>query len=66
MADPEITGWSLDSIAERDVRMSDDILKLLQNWDNEYNNITVQQPTTSQPSLEEQSIIDRFKKNDWV
>ena len=36
MAGPEYTDWNLDSIVERDIRITDEILDILTQWDREY------------------------------
>ena len=39
MGTANIRDWDLDSIVERDIRVSDEILKTLQKWEDEYNNV---------------------------
>lgn len=65
MASPEILDWNLDSIVERDVRVSDEILKILAKWDNSYTNDTTSLSDES-PSEEQQAMIDEFKKKGWI
>ena len=67
MSSPDITDWNMDSIIERDIRTSDEILKILRTWDDAYNNITTDQVASdSVPSAEQQAMIEEFKKRGWV
>lgn len=67
MSSPDITDWNMDSIIERDIRTSDEILKILRTWDDAYNNIATDQVTSdSVPSAEQQAMIEEFKKKGWV
>ncbi len=65
MASSDILDWNMDSIVERDVRVSDEILKILTQWDNSYNNDTAPLSGES-PSEEQQAMIEEFKKKGWV
>ena len=65
MASSDILDWNMDSIVERDVRVSDEILKILTQWDNSYNNDTATLSGES-PSEEQQAMIEEFKKKGWV
>lgn len=67
MSAPDITDWNMDSIIERDIRTSDEILRILRSWDDAYNNITTDQVVSdSVPSAEQQAMIEEFKKKGWV
>jgi hypothetical protein len=66
MSGSEIHDWDLDSIVERDIRVADEILDILKQWDDEYKNIPVQQPHTQQPTAEELAKIEEFKKKGWI
>jgi len=67
MSSPDITDWNMDSIIERDIRTSDEILRILHAWDDAYNNITTGQVSSdSVPSAEQQAMIEEFKKKGWV
>ena len=67
MSSPDIMDWDMDSIIERDVRTSDEILKILHTWDDAYNNITTGQAASDNiPSAEQQAMIEEFKKKGWV
>ena len=61
MADPAIQEWTMDSIAERDVRISDEIKNILDQWENEYHDSQNKTPTS-----EELEMIKKFKQNGWV
>ncbi len=65
MASPDISDWNMDSIIERDVRVSDEILKILNQWDNSYVNDAAPMSSES-PSEEQQAMIEEFKKKGWV
>lgn len=66
MAVSDIHDWDLDSIVERDIRVSDEILRILKSWDDAYKNVPAQQQEAQKPSAEQQALIERFKKNGWV
>jgi hypothetical protein len=61
LSSTEIHEWNLDSISERDIRVADEILGILKQWDNEYNNTPAQQPTA-----EDLAKIDEYRKNGWI
>ena len=67
MSSPDIMNWNMDSIIERDIRTSDEILKILHTWDDAYNNITTGQVASDNvPSAEQQAMIEEFRKKGWV
>lgn len=67
MSSPDITDWNMDSIIERDIRTSDEILRILRTWNDAYNNITTgKEAPDSVPSAEQQAMIEEFKKKGWV
>ena len=67
MSSPDIMNWNMDSIIERDIRTSDEILKILHTWDDAYNNITTGQAESDNvPSAEQQAMIEEFRKKGWV
>ena len=37
----DVTDWNLDSIMKRDIRVSDEVAKILNRWNNEYLNTPV-------------------------
>ena len=67
MSSPDIPDWNMDSIIERDIRTSDEILRILRTWDDAYNNISAGQVASDNiPSAEQQAMIEEFKKKGWV
>lgn len=57
--------WNLDSISERDIRVSDTIIDILENWNNQY--FYASSPVnTNHPSQEELALIQQFKQKGWV
>ena len=65
MASPEIMDWNMDSIVERDIRVSDEILSILKMWEYSYTD-DVHQSSGEVPTIEQQAMIDEFKKRGWV
>lgn len=65
MANLEIVNWDMDSIVERDIRVTDQILKILDSWDKDYSNLPVQE-NDQQPTAEELAMIEQFKKKGWI
>lgn len=57
--------WNLDSIAERDIRVADTIVRVLKRWRAEYEEAPVL-PQDNGPSADELAMIEKFKKNGWV
>lgn len=41
MGSSEITEWDMDSIMKRDIRISDSIMAILTEWNNDYLNIPI-------------------------
>lgn len=65
MGDSIIDNWNLDSITERDLRITDIIVKTLKRWNNEY----VAQSSGDQkeiPTEEQLAQIEEFKKKGWI
>ena len=60
MASSQISEWNLDNIAERDIRVSDEIMNVLKRWDNEYKNSSVQDKK-SELTEEERIMFEKFK-----
>lgn len=56
--------WQLDSISERDIRVSDSICNILNEWQREYENVDTKTETT--PTQEELELIQKFKDKGWV
>lgn len=57
------TDWNLDSISERDLRVSDLIIKILVQWNQDYSLNTEEY---NGPSPDELAMIEKFKANGWV
>lgn len=55
--------WTLGNIEHRDLIVSTEIMKLLQEWESDYqknkNNVTT-------PSKEDLAMIEKFKQNGWI
>ena len=65
MGDSIIDNWNLDSITERDLRITDIIVKTLKRWNNEY----MAQSSGDQkemPTEEQLAQIEEFKKKGWI
>lgn len=65
MGDSIIDNWNLDSITERDLRITDIIVKALKRWNNEY----MAQSSGDQkemPTEEQLAQIEEFKKKGWI
>ena len=65
MGDSNIDNWNLDSITERDIRITDIIVKTLKRWNNEY----MAQSSGDQkemPTEEQLAQIEEFKKKGWI
>ena len=63
MATSPIQEWSLDDITERDVHVSECLLKTLAKWSKEYSQ---QGTTTPEPTPEQLEMIRKFRENGWV
>ena len=61
----DVTDWNLDSIMKRDIRVSDEVAKILNRWNNEYLNIPVED-NEELPSEEDLARIEEFKKKGWI
>ena len=51
---------------KRDIRVSDEIIEILNRWNNEYLNISVEESKTEEPSAEDLARIEEFKKKGWI
>ena len=51
---------------KRDIRVSDEIIAILNRWNNEYLNISVEESKTEEPSAEDLARIEEFKKKGWI
>jgi len=56
--------WGLDEIAERNIRVCDELMRIFDSWTQEYSQ---SDPTkTEQPSPEDLEQIKRFKQKGWI
>ena len=62
----DISDWNMDSIMKRDIRVSDEIIKTLNKWNNEYLNVPVEAAKADAPSEEDLARIEEFKKKGWI
>ena len=56
----------MESITKRDIRVSDEVVKIMNGWNNEYLNTSVSVGKAGKPSEEELAQIEKFKKNGWI
>ena len=66
MAELDTDDWSLDNIAERDIRVSDALIAVLKKWNDEYIADSVTTKNEATPSAEQLAMIEEFKKKGWV
>ena len=66
MGTSDVADWNMDSIMKRDIRISDEIIKTLNRWNNEYLNIPVKESEAEAPSEEDLARIEEFKKKGWI
>lgn len=66
MSNSDLMDWNLDNIVERDVRVTDDVLKTLNQWENDYSALQSQSRTIDAPSPEQLAIIAQFKEKGWI
>lgn len=66
MGTSDVADWNMDSIMKRDIRVSDEIIKTLNRWNNEYLNVSVETVTADKPSEEDLARIEEFKKKGWI
>ena len=60
MGTSDVVDWNMDSIMKRDIRVSDQIIKTLNKWNNEYLNVPIEAAKTDEPS--EEDLAEEFKK----
>ena len=61
----DIMEWNLDSIMKRDIRISDEVIQILNRWNNEYLN-SVNEDEVEAPSEEDLARIEEFKRRGWI
>lgn len=64
MLSPDIHDWDLDSIVERDIRVSDEIHGILKKWDDEYKGIPVEDKPVA--TEEEVAMIKHLKEKGLI
>lgn len=57
--------WDLDSIMKRNIRVSDEVVKILNRWNNDYLNMPAAE-AVQEPSAEDLARIEEFKKKGWI
>ncbi|SFC79855.1 DUF262 domain-containing protein [Ruminococcus albus] len=62
----DLTDWNMDSIMKRDIRVSDEIISILNRWNNEYMRMAVDKTKDEKPSEEDLARIEEFKKKGWI
>lgn len=62
----DVVDWNMDSIMKRDIRVSDEIISILNRWNNEYLNVPVEDTKADEPSAEDLARIEEFKKKGWI
>lgn len=66
MGTSDVMDWNLESITKRDIRVSDEVVKIMNRWNNEYLNTSVSVGKAGKTSEEELAQIEKFKKNGWI
>lgn len=66
MGTSDVMDWNLESITKRDIRVSDEVVKIMNRWNNEYLNTSISAGKAGKPSEEELAQIEKFKKNGWI
>lgn len=66
MGDSELEDWNLDSIVKRDLRISDEISKIFNSWNDEYLSSNSNSKKREEPTDEEKAKIEEFKKKGWI
>lgn len=64
MSSPDIHAWDLDSIVERDIRVSDEIHGILKKWDDEYKGIPAEDKPVA--TEEEVAMIKHLKEKGLI
>lgn len=62
----DVSDWNMDSIMKRDIRVADEIISILNRWNNEYLNISFDEIKAEEPSEEDLARIEEFKKKGWI
>lgn len=62
----ELMEWNLDTIMKRDIRVSDEIVKILNRWNREYSDVSIEHDGEEVPTDEDLARIEEFKKKGWI
>ena len=65
MGSSSTTEWDMESISTRDIRVSDEIIKILQRWNKEYLNGDLSLKK-DKPTEEDLARIKEFKEKSWI
>ena len=65
MGTSEVLEWDLESITKRDIRISDEIIAILDKWNKAYLNAPADE-VEEKPSEEQLAQIEEFKKKGWI
>lgn len=65
MGSSSTTEWDMESISTRDIRVSDEIIKILQRWNKEYLNGDLSLKK-DKPTEEDLARIKEFKEKGWI
>ena len=67
IGETDIDEWNLDCITKRDIRVSDEIIGILNNWNQDYlKTFDAKNDPDKGPSAEELAKIEEFKKKGWI
>lgn len=66
MGTSDVADWNMESIMKRDIRVSDEIIKILNRWNNEYLNVQAATTIAGEPSEEDLARIEEFKRKGWI
>ena len=66
MGTSEVLEWDLESITKRDIRISDEIIAILNRWNKAYLNVPADEMEEEKPSEEQLAQIEEFKKKGWI
>lgn len=61
----DVQDWDMDSIMKRDIRVSDEVIAILNRWNKEYLNSPTEAPV-DEPSDDDLARIEEFKKKGWI
>ena len=62
MGTSDVLEWDLESITKRDIRISDEIVAILDRWNKAYLNVPADEMKEEKPSEDQLAQIEKFKK----